>query len=84
MYSPIVARDVMAVKATVEPNIGSPSTKAASTISQVETTGVVLKELTDATHLQDQHGQHSRWQVSNEMIILMAIAHVLMDDSCTC
>lgn len=51
MYRPMVASDVMAVKATVEPSMGRPRMKAASTISHVDTTGVVEILLTLATHL---------------------------------
>jgi hypothetical protein len=52
MYSPMVASDVMAAKATVEPSMGRPSRKAASTITQVEATGVEDRSLTRASHLQ--------------------------------
>lgn len=52
MYSPIVARLVMAAKATVEPSMGRPSRKAAATITQVEATGVSEMPLTRASHLQ--------------------------------
>jgi hypothetical protein len=41
----------MAAKATVEPNMGRPSRKAASTITQVEATGVEEMSLTRASHL---------------------------------
>jgi hypothetical protein len=59
MYSPMVASDVIAAKATVEPSMGRPSRNAASTITQVEATGVLEMSLTRASHLQMQR-QFSR------------------------
>jgi hypothetical protein len=54
----MVASDVIAAKATVEPSIGRPSRNAASTITQVEATGVLDMSLTRASHLQTM-SQHS-------------------------